>query len=898
MLTRLLSEISYRARALFRRDDMERELDAEVRFHLERETDKLVAKGLTRDEAQRQARAAFGGVERIKDDTRDARGTAAFESFAQDLRYAVRGLRMRPAFTAGVVVTLGLGIGANASMFDVVDRLLFRAPPMLRDQATVHRLYRSWLEDGRPRIDRNLSFPSFLDLRKSLLPAFSEVAAFQTVNAAIGEGAEVREMRITAASANYFSFFNVRPALGRFYAAAEDTLPSGAPVIVLGYGYWQSQYGGRDVIGEKVRVGQLIATIIGVAPQDFVGMSDQGVPVAFVPITTYAFARRGAAFPTMYSWSWLEMIARRRPGVSHEAASSAVASAFVGSWRNAQSLNARWGSPEDSRVTGQISPVQMGRGPHAGPEARVAVWVSGVALIVLLIACANVANLMLARAVSRRREMAMRLALGVSRARLVRQLITESALLAAVGGVVGVIVAQWGGAMLRALFLPPELGSTVLTDPRTLLFALLSTLAAALLTGVVPAINAGRGDLITALKAGEREGGQQRARLRRSLLVVQATLSVLLLVGAGLFVRSLSNARGLRLGYDTRQVLLAEANMRGVQLSDAQTLDLMQRFLAAAQAAPTVEHAAMAASIPFYSNESRGLFVPGVDSVRLLGRFLVQITTADYFATMGTRVVRGRALDDTDREGSQQVIVVSDGMARALWPNQDAIGKCIRINAADAPCRTVVGVVEDIKLRSLTDAREFTYYLPAAQFEPTMANVLVARVNGDAESQVPALRAQLQALLPSPAYVNVMPLSAAVDPNYRAWEFGATMFAAFGGLALVLAAIGLYSLIAYDVAQRTRELSVRIALGASSGSVVRMVVARGLGLVGIGVAAGLTIAAVAAPKLQSMMFNTDARDPLIFGAVAAVLLLIGFAATASPASRAARVDPAQVLRGD
>jgi putative ABC transport system permease protein len=898
-MIRLLSEARFRLRVLFARGRMERELDTELYFHLERETEKLLRQGVPRAEAERQARVAFGGVERIKDDARDSRGVATLEGVLQDLRYAARGLRTRTAFSAGVILTLGLGIGANAAMFGVVDRVLFRAPPTLRDPETVHRPYRIRKDQvGELRVDRNFSFPAFLDVRRLTTSSFSDVAAFQTRRMAVGELEDAVEVPVTVATATYFQFFNARPTLGRFFTVAEDRIPEGAPVVVLAYGFWQARFGGRNVIGEQLRIDRMQATIIGVAPPDFVGMTDQGVPAAWVPITAYAFALRGAGYPANYNWGWLEMVARRRADVEQSAARTELEAAFVASWRSMQAQSSGWGSPEDAGVRAALGPVQIGRGPQAGQEARVATWVSGVALIVLLIACANVTNLMLARAVSRRRELALRLALGVSRGRLVRQLLTESGLLAIAGGVVGLLVAQWGGVMIRTLFLPPDMKAAVLTDARTLLFAAVVTLAAAVLTGVAPALGGRRRDVASALKAGEREGGERHTTLRRGLLVFQAALSVVLLVGAGLFVKSLTNARGYRLGYDTEHVLMAGVQLRGLRLDSVRAKELGARLLNAAQSAPGISHAALAASVPFWSNEGRGLWVPGVDSVQKLGRFILQISTPDYFATMGTRIVRGRPFSEDDAVNAPRVVVVSQGMARTLWPDRDALGQCIRVNSPDAPCSTVIGVAEEARVRSLADAREFTYYLPAAQFEGSLAETLLARTNGDAEAQVAALRRRLQAEVPAPAFVNVMPLARLVNPNFRAWRFGATMFVAFGALALVLAAIGLYSLIAYDVAQRTRELSVRIALGAPRARVVRMVIGRGLALVGTGLVAGTLIAMWAAPRLQTLMFRQEPRDPLIFGGVALVLLLIGLIATAMPASRAARVDPAAVLRGD
>ncbi|HSA54572.1 MAG TPA: FtsX-like permease family protein, partial [Gemmatimonadaceae bacterium] len=666
-----------------------------------------------------------------------------------------------------------------------------------------------------------------------------------------------------------------------------------------GYAYWQTQFGGgAGVIGQQLRIDRIQATIIGVAPEGFVGMADQGVPAAFLPITHYAFSFRGPNYPRNYNWSWLEIIGRRRPGVSPVEARSDLTAAFQQSWRAQYSADPGWGGVEVVQPRGELGPVQLGRGPDAGRDSRVALWTSGVALIVLLVACANVANLLLSRALSRRREIAMRLALGVGRARLARQLLTESLVLAALGGAAGLLIAQWGAATLRTLFLPGDEASGVLTDGRTLAFAGLATLGAALLTGLVPAFHSGRANLAATLKAGAREGTYRRSRTRTALLVFQAALSVILLVGAGLFVRSLENVRGYRLGYDVDLVLFAAANARGVSIDPTAQQGLNDRMLAAAQSLPGVTRAAVAMSVPFWSNESRGLWVPGVDSVRNRGRFLMQAGSADYFATMGTRMLLGRAFDETDQAGTPRVMVVSEGMARALWPGRDPIGQCVRIGEENAPCTSVVGVSEEMRLRSLADAREFTYHLPLTQLDEPSYPQLLVRVAGRPEDHVAALRRVLQAEMPGAAYVNVVPLSRLVDPNLRAWRFGATVFVAFGVLALVLAAIGLYSLITFDVAQRRQEFGVRLALGASAGQVMRLIVGGGLRLVGLGVVAGGAIALWAAPWLEAVLFEQSPRDPLVFGIVAAVLLGVAIMASVAPARRASHVDPSVTLRGD
>jgi putative ABC transport system permease protein len=897
MLNRLISEIRFRLRALFRRNELEQELDTELSFHLEKEAEKLSAIGYPPEEASRRAHAAFGAVQGTKDDARDARGISLIDSLVQDLRYALRGLRRRPAFTLGVVLTLGLGIGANAAMFGIVDRLLFRPPLGLKDPETAHRVFIHRLtQDRRPRTDRNFGFRRYLDLQRSTR-SFESFAAFQTRTLALGEGSETHEVKVTVASASYFSFFDVRPALGRFYGPAEDSVPAGSPVVVLGHGYWQSHFGGRqDLIGQPLRIDRATFTIIGVAPRGFVGAGDQGMPAAFIPITAYANAFRGPRYPESHTWTWLEMLARRKPDISEAAANQDLTNAFLASWRETIAANPTWGKLEDMGISGELGPMHRARGPHAGRDARVATWVLGVAAIVLLIACANVANLFLSRAFARRREFAMRLALGVTRGRLARQLLTESLVLALIGGAVGLVIAQWGAAALRAAFLD-DAATAVIVDPRTLFFTALAVLITALLTGIVPALQTGRGSVNLTLKGGANEG-PHRSRARPLLLVFQATLSVVLLIGAGLFVKSLSHVRNYRLGYDVAPILFASANPRGYQPSDPERRTIAEAMLETAKRLPGVQYATLTISVPFWSNEGRGLWVTGVDSVNRMGSFFLNTGSPDYFKTMGTRILRGRAFDERDRAGAAPVLVVGERMAEALWPGQDALSKCVRIGADTAPCSQVIGVAEEMRLRSLTAEREYSYYLPEAQHTSPPDPQVFVRVTGDPERLIEPLRRELQKLMPAPAYVNVVPLSQLVDPNLRAWKFGTTMFVAFGGLALLLAAIGLYSMIAYDVTQRTRELGVRIALGSSVAGVLRLIVSSGLRLVGAGVVLGVLVALWSAKWMEGLMFQQEPRDPLIYGVVAGILLLVAVVAAVVPALRATRIDPNSALRLD
>jgi predicted permease len=896
MLPELWNDLRYRLRALFQRNALDRELDDELRFHLEREAAKYERLGMTPASALRRARLAFGGVDRAKEESRDARGTALFESLVQDLRYAVRGLRAKPAFTIGVVLTLGLGIGANAAMFGIIDQLLLRAPAHLLRPEQVDRVYLSRMRDRVTRIDDGFSFPRYHDLVR-WTHSFSDAAAFVSRRVAVGDRENARVRRIVGASASYFDFFDAPPALGRYFSAREDSVPAGAPIAVLGYRFWQSELGGRrDVLGETIRVGRTRCTVIGVAAPGFRGVEEESDPELYIPLSTFGMDERGPSYVDNYGYVWLGAIVRRKPGVTRAAASADLTTAFARSWRVQA---ARDGEPLSAltHLKAIDGPVQFERGPLAGPTSKLVTWAGGVTFIVLLIACANVANLLLARALVRRREIALRRALGVTGARLLRQLMTESLVLATAGGVVGLAFAQWGGVLLRSIFLPPDVVTSVFGDGRTLAVALVATLFVALATGVVPAVHAMRAELSRALTGAGRDTGLHAAPGRSALLVIQAALSVVLLVGAGLFVRSLRNVRALRLGYDVDPVLVVTDNLRGVPLDSVGRIALENRLVETARTVPGVVAASVVSSVPFWGFEGRALFVPGVDSVDVLGNFDLQAVGSDYFAAAGTRLLRGRDFDRRDNARSTAVMIVSQGMARALWPGLEPLGKCVHVAARDAPCAIVVGVSEDLRLRTFTNAREYMYYLPIAQFAmPT--GMLFVRTTGDATRSADGVRQALQRAMPGAAYVTVQPFRELIDPTMQSWRVGATVFVAFGVLALVLAGVGLYSVIAYGVAQRRREIGVRVVLGATPRSVVALVMRGGVRLVAVGTLLGTAIAALTAPRIADLLFQEQPTDPLIYCGVASVVMVVAVVATALPALAAARVDPSLTIRMD
>ena len=880
-----------------RLDAGEADLAEEMSFHRDAIERDMIARGRSPADARDAARRAMGNETLSREASRAVWLSPSLEAVWQDARVTVRGLRRNPIFAAGVILTCALGVGANAAMFSIIDRMMIRPPALMRDPASVHRVHMYRTLDGVEN-ETGGQYARNADIAR-WTTSFSALAMHATRQLAVGVGQDAREMRIGIVTAGFFNFFDAPPAAGRYFTADEEAAPSGAPVAILGHAAWQTLYGGRpDAIGSSVQIGAVIYTIIGVAPEDFVGLWPLRPPVAYIPVSTYAASALGPQWRTTYTSSFgLSSIARRKPGVSVEAASADLSNALVQSYRAEGRDAERIAALRLRAVAGSVL---IERGPGRSSVARVATWLGGVALIVLLIACANVASLLLVRALSKRREIAVRLALGVSRARLFTQLLTESIMLAVAGSVLGIVVATWLSALLIAAFLPGIEPVSVAGDPRTLAFIGVITLIVGAFTGVLPAIQARRLALTEDLKTGARAGTARHSRTRAALLVLQGALSVVLLIGAGLFVRSLKNVRDVPLGFDADSVLVVELQWRDVKLDSARTSQLRLRLAASATTLPGVQHATLQQASPFGGMSDWPIAVMGIDSVRKFGRFEFNAVSPAYFATMGTRILRGRAFDSGDIAGATPVLVVGDAMGRVLWPGEDPLGKCVRIGFPPdtMPCRYVVGIAEDIHARGFgPQERNFYYYLPAAQWHQQDGGLFV-RVRGDPRASMEPLRRRLQEEMPGSAYVTVAPLGDLVDAQSRSWVMGATLFTAFGVLALILAAVGLYSTIAYDVAQRRQELAVRVALGAVTADVMRLVLGDGLRFAVAGAAIGSAIALMAAPRLAPLLFDQSPRDPTVFGAVTGTLLLVAVIASLLPAVRGARVDPNVALRAE
>jgi putative ABC transport system permease protein len=854
----------------------------------------LIGRGMSASAAGVEARRIMGNETLMREEARAVWLWPSLEALWQDAQYTLRDLRRNPVFTVGVTLTLALGIGANASMFSFVDRLLFRPPALMIDPATVHRVYQYRTVRGEESETGGI-YARYVDLAR-WTTSFSQTAGVALKTLATGVGNDARLRNVAIVSSGFFGFFDAPPVIGRYFTASEDAPPAPLPVAVLSRKTWETEFASSpNVLGSRLQIDAVAYTIIGVAPDGLVGLWPYQPPAVFVPLATYAASRGRPNWATSYGTAFgLGIIVRRKPQVTIAAASADLTNALR------RSYQVQGSAPLDVlRPRAIAASVLAERGPRPSNVTRAATWLSGVTLIVLLITCANVANLLLARTLRRRREIAVRIALGVSRARLFAQLLTEGILLALLGAGAGLVIAIWGSRVLTALFLPGAERVSLSTDPRTLLFIGTIAVGVSMLISLAPFTQVDGTNLTGALKSGAREGAHQRSRLRNALVLIQCVLSAILLVGTGLFIQSLRNVRDVRMGFDAGSVLVVSLNMRDVKLDSAATAALRLRLLHSVRSVPGVKSASLQESVPFAGMSSWPIFVRGIDSTSRLGEFDFNAVSADYFETLGTRIVRGRGFESTDNNGAPHVVVVGESMANVLWPGQDPIGKCIRVGLVDTvPCRYVVGVAENIHSQSIDDESKLHfYYMPAAQWHPEQGGLFV-RTRGAPASIADQVRRQLQREMPGTSFISITPLGDIVDATLRSWIVGTTVFTSFGALALVLAAIGVYSVVAYDVVQRRHELGVRLALGAPRAGIVHLVVMDGVRVALAGVLIGTIVAASAGRWIGPLLFRQSPHDPFVFTAVAVVLVGVAVVASGIPAVRAARVDPKTALMAD
>jgi predicted permease len=833
-----------------------------------------------------------------------------FQDLTRDLRYAARTFRREPAFVAGVVLTFGLVIGTNAAMFGLVQRLMLAAPPGIRDAERVVRVEMTYAtDDGGVFTMTSTSYPVFRALA-TLGGAFDGVAAIQSDSVTTGRGAELAEVAAVMASGQYFATLGVQPELGRFFGPADDELPVGNDVVVLSHAYWQRRFAGAaSALGQQLLVNDQLLTIIGVAPRGFNG-TELGATDLFVPLTT-ALRNRGAGWWSDSRTRMIAIVARLHDGVTPATAGMMAA-------RSVREAAFPSANTQLSSVT--LESVVPGPSTRQSPQARVALWLTGVSLVVLLIATANVGTLMLLRAARRRRDVAIRLTLGATRAQLARQPLVESIVLALAGCVLGLILARWFADLVRVTLLPNVAAVERVVDPKVLLVSIGAACAAGLLAGLGPLTQLGRTDLTHELKAGGGHGSSGRFLFHHVLLALQVALSMILVIGAGLFVQSLRRVQSQDLGFSTAQLLHIELDFRG----SAPAIDRDRAHTEATRriaSVPGVTGVTVVQGMPFSSHNIPPMSIPGYalpsPSVQQLP--IMYAATPTYLDMMGVTLRAGRLLTQRDTTGTPLVILVNETMARTAWPGQNPIGKCVKAGhagnpelgdpmatAAFLPCREVVGVVRDSRARSLrtegNEAALMQYYvpfgqLPAAPFpNATTIHGILVRTAGSPERLVAPVQRIVQSTSALPLYAHVRPYQTLIDPQLRSWRLGATLFTAFGVLALGIAAVGLFAVVSYLVAQRTREIGVRLALGGSGSRVAGLIVRDAVRMAAVGAAAGVLMALAGASVVQSMLFQTSAREPATIIVAGAVLLAVTVAAAAVPAWRAGRVSPMTVLR--
>ncbi len=806
----------------------------------------------------------------------------------QDLRYARRILVKSPLFTAVVVATLAIGIGLNTAVFSAIDTLLLKPLPGVRAPDQLVQVYRSW--PGGANYGSN-SVPHYQDVRDRSSDVFSGVAAWGFVQVSLTSGGRAQTTFGMAVSANFFSVLGVTPLQGRTFVPAEAEGPGAHPVVMLSYDGWNQLFGGDpSVIGKSVILDGRDYTIVGITPKDFRGPMPIVTPEVFLPLMQINQLRPGEGDILKARGSnSFNVFARLKPGVTMAQANDRM-SAVV------QALRQEF--PDQYKDNGINLIPQREAGIHPmlkNAEVGLSSVVMGVVAILLLIACVNVANLFLARARDRAREMAIRLSLGAKRRALIRQLLVESFLFALVSGVAGLAVAWWAIGLANRVSLPMDVtfrpGLSV--SPTVLLFSLGITVVTGFLFGLAPALQATRPSLVPALK-GEEAAGESRSRITRVLVVAQVALSIVLLVSAGLFLRNLSEATKIEKGFNADNLLIASLDP-GLQGYTRARADAFYRQLTERLTTnPDVVAVGYTTTLPLSLNENdSGVGIPGYTPGKNENMSIQNSSvTPGYFAAMGIPLREGRPFRAQDDSGAVPVMVVNQQFVHRFWPGQDALGKTVHVHGRDW---TVVGVVPTGKYFSLGEEPTAFMYTPEAQ-DWSYGLQIAIRTHGDPMAEVPALRRAVAALDPNMPLSNVRTMEnhlgiALLPARVTGWALGV-----FGLLGLLLASLGIYGVMAYSVSQRTREIGIRMAIGAGSAAVIRLLMRQGLTLVLVGTVVGLAGAVGAARLIQGQLYGGHGLDPVTFVAVPVVLILVAMGAIWIPARRAAGLDPVTALR--
>ena len=891
--------------SLFRRRALDSQLDEEMRFHLEMEAEANRRRGMTPKAAELAARREFGGLAQTAEAYRDRRGLPALELFFRDLQYGLRTLRRSPGFTAVAALSLALGIGANTAIFTLIDAVLLRSLPVKAPEQLV--------SIGDPSRPGALSFgPIALDLfsypiYRRLRDENSVFSSLMATGRADGvsvrvEGGPAEPVRCRMVTANYFDVLGVSPLLGRGFSASDDEGRAPAPEAVITYEYWERRFA-RDpaILGRSLQINGALLHIVGVGPRGFMGEVVGTPPEVWVPMSMKAAVNPGYDWYTKNEAHWLLLMGRLRRGVGMAQAREQIRALTL---QNTIEMANPALSADDVRelrsLNVMVEPGGRGFSAIRSQIARPLVMLMIVVGLVLLIACANVANLQLARAASRRKEISVRLAIGASRARLMRQLLTESTLLSAIGGILGLATAYGGFLVLLRLTGSGPVNLDVQPNPRILAFTAGVSFFTGILFGLAPALRSTRVDLAPALKENSRGVTASRGwQLGKLLVVGQVALSLLLLVGAGLFLRSLLHLETKDVGYVRSNLAVLRVDPTASGYPIPAQLPLARRLLERLRSIPGLTGVTVSENGIFGSTDSAsdGLEVEGYHSERKedLTASVDQIGPG-YFHVVGVPMLEGREFDEHNTAGSPPVAIINETMARFFFGNRDPVGKHIIDGGTSI---TIVGVARDMKERSLKAATERRYYLPFYQISGRIYGFnFEMRSRGDAAQIIAAVRRETQMFDPNLKIVSLATVSSLIEKSIGDERIVAQLAAFFGGLALLLAATGLYGVMAYAMSRRASELGLRMALGASRSDVIGMALRETLVLVGAGVGIGLPAALLAARLVSASLDNVSTSDPATLAGSTLVLLIVALAAGWVPAHRASRIDPVVVLRQD
>jgi len=878
---------------LFRKSKLETQLDSELRFHVEQQIADNIAAGMNPAEARRRALAQFGGTEYIKEECREARGTHFLDTLFQDIRFAARMLRKSPGFTAVAILTLALGIGANTAIFSIVDSLLLRPLPVAQPSQLVVLAFQH--KTGPQQ--NQLSYPDIQDIQNQGSDVFSSVFAYEIGLDSLEVSGKGERLLTGYVTGNFFTTLGLKPYLGRFVLPSEGQVPDADPILVLSYSYWQSRFGGDPgVLHEKVSINGHPFTIVGVAPPGFHGLHPLLDVQGYIPYGMLAVSGRDPGFMTNRARSSAFALARLRPGVTLKQAQAELG---VISRR----LSAQYPTVDDG-VSFSVYPELLSRpDPQSSQQiVQVGTIFLGLALLVLLLACVNVANILLVRASARRREMAMRAALGAPRSRLISQMLTESILLAFLGGAAGVLLGVWASSAVAGINLNTAI-PTYLNfgfDWRVFAFSLCTALFAGISVGIVPALRASRADINQVLHGGGRGIASGRQRLRSALVIAQVSGSLALLVIAALFTRSLGAVQKTDLGFDPHHVLNLSMDPNNLGYKDDQARALYRNILDRIRALPGVQSASIAFAVPFgYVSSNATLDIDGYQSPK--GQPVPQVANSavstDYFQTMRIPLLRGRDFTDADTKTSQPVAIVSEAMAKQFWPHQDPIGRKFKSSDAKNVQLQIIGISKDARFGSISGPIDPYFYIPVTQHAPPFATLQV-RTAASPESMVSTVESQIASLAPGLPLFDVQTMDNALDTinGILLFQFGAVLAGVLGFLGLTLAVVGVYGVVSYSAGQRTHEIGIRMALGAQPGDVLKMVLRQGFVIVLAGVFVGLLLAFALARTVGNVLVGVTSTDPLTYVSVSLLLTAVALLACWIPARRAMRVDPMVALR--